>query len=199
MSVYRLDSQARDSSQTLSCSFERNSWNTGSFGVETVHQGDLDAHLLFMFRVSRDVSIGTIFLLSVFQVIIIPSDSRWAEVKRKAPQYVGTFSIPCWIFSIILSILVSFYMTAKWNNTINTNNIDHGYCYLWCAAPRPQMWNLAPRTQKQSSESRTLSKLTELLYNLFKGTLIVTTKLPDCQWGKDAHSSKHPLVPQPIA
>lgn len=50
MSVYRLDFQARDSSQTLSCSFERNSWNTGSFGVETVHQWDLDAHLLFTFK-----------------------------------------------------------------------------------------------------------------------------------------------------
>lgn len=88
--------------------------------------------------------------------------------------------------------LVSFYMTAKWNNTINTNNIDHGYCYLWCAAPRPQMWSLVPRTQKWSSESRTLSKLTKpSLCNLFKSTLIVTTKLPDCQWGKDAHSSKH--------
>ena len=152
-----------------------------------------------MFRVSRDVSIGTIFLLSVFQVIIIPSDSRWAELKSKAPKYVGTFSIPCWIFSIILSVLVPLYMTAKWNNTINTNNIDHGYCYLWHAAPKPQMRSLAPRTQNQSSESRTLSKLTEPLCSLFKGTLIVTTKLPDCQWGKDAHSSKHPLVPQPIS
>ena len=202
MSVYRLDFQARDSSQTLSCSFERNSWNTGSFAVETVHSSSVRFGCTLTFyvqRIGRDVSIGTIFLLSVFQVIIIPSDSRWAELKRKAPQYVGTFSILCWIFSIILSVLVSFYVTAQWNNTINTNNIDHGYCYLWHAAPKPQMRSLAPRTQNQSSESRTLSKLTELLYNLFKGTLIVTTKLPDSQWGKDAHSSKHPLVPQPIS
>ena len=198
MSVYRLDSQARDSSQTLSCSFERNSWNTGSFGVETVHQGDLDAHLLFMFRIGRDVSIGTIFLLSVFQVIIIPSDSRWAELKSKAPKYVGTFSILCWIFSIILSVLVPLYMTAQWNNTINTNNIDHGYCYLWHAAPTPQMRSLAPRTQNRNSESRTLSKLTKPLCNLFKSPLIVITKLPDSQWGKEAHSSMQPTVPQPI-
>ena len=198
MSVYRLDSQARDSSQTLSCSFERNSWNTGSFGVETVHQGDLDAHLLFMFRIGRDVSIGTIFLLSVFQVIIIPSDSRWAELKSKAPKYVGTFSILCWIFSIILSVLVPLYMTAQWNNTINTNNIDHGYCYLWHAAPTPQMRSLAPRTQNRNWESRTLSKLTKPLCNLFKSPLIVITKLPDSQWGKEAHSSMQPTVPQPI-
>lgn len=101
----------------------------------TVHQWDLDAHLLFMFRVSRDVSIGTIFLLSVFQMIIVPSDSRWAELKRKAPKYVGIFSILCWIFSMILSILVSFYVTAQWNNTSNTENRDHGYCYL-CMLPQ---------------------------------------------------------------
>lgn len=138
MSVYRLDFQARDSCQTLSCSFERNSWNTGSFGVETVHSSSVRFGCTLAFyvqRIGRDVSIGTIFLLSVFQMIIVPSDSRWAELKSKAPKYVGTFSILCWIFSIILSILVSFYVTAQWNNTINTNNIDHGYCYL-CMLPQ---------------------------------------------------------------
>ncbi|OWK15963.1 hypothetical protein Celaphus_00004837, partial [Cervus elaphus hippelaphus] len=45
-------------------------------------------------------------------MIIIPSDSRWAELNRKAPRYVGTFSVLCWIFSMILSILVPLYKTA---------------------------------------------------------------------------------------
>ena len=99
MSVHRLDSQASDSRQTLSCSFERNSCNTGSFGCTLAFSVP---------RVGRDVSIGSIFLLSAFQVIVIPSDSRWAELKRKAPKYVGTFSILCWIFSMILSILLPF-------------------------------------------------------------------------------------------
>ena len=65
--------------------------------------------IFFLHRVGRGVSMGSICLLSVFQVITIsPQNSRWAELKRKAPKYVGTFSILCWIFSMILSILVPF-------------------------------------------------------------------------------------------
>ena len=119
MSVHRLDSQARDSSQTLSCSFERNSWNTGSF------------RCTFAFsvpRMGRDVSIGTIFLLSAFQVIIIPSDSRWAELKVKALQLVFPSIILCWIVNMLVNVVYPMYMTGNLSNKNFTNRKRFGYC-----------------------------------------------------------------------
>ena len=45
--------------------------------------------LFFLHRVGRGVSIGSICLLSVFQVITIsPWNSRWATLKVTAPKYV---------------------------------------------------------------------------------------------------------------
>uniref|UniRef100_A0A8W4FHR2 Vomeronasal type-1 receptor n=1 Tax=Sus scrofa TaxID=9823 RepID=A0A8W4FHR2_PIG len=69
---------------------------------------DFGCKLLFYIqKVSRDVSIGTTCILSVFQVIMIsPRDSRWAQLQGKAPRYLGTFSILCWVLNMI-----------------------HGYCY----------------------------------------------------------------------
>uniref|UniRef100_A0A8C3VZZ1 Vomeronasal type-1 receptor n=1 Tax=Catagonus wagneri TaxID=51154 RepID=A0A8C3VZZ1_9CETA len=86
--------------------------------------------VFYIHRVSRDVSTGTTCILSVFQVIMIsPSDSRWAELKGKAPRYIGTSNVFCWILNMMLNILVPLYTTGKLNNTIMTKNIDNGYCY----------------------------------------------------------------------
>uniref|UniRef100_A0A8C3VX78 Vomeronasal type-1 receptor n=1 Tax=Catagonus wagneri TaxID=51154 RepID=A0A8C3VX78_9CETA len=84
----------------------------------------------YLHRVSRNVSIGTTCSLSVFQVIMIsPSDSRWAELKGKAPRYIGTFNMLCWTLNMILNILVPLYTTEKINKTINIRYVDHFYCY----------------------------------------------------------------------
>ena len=132
MSVYRLDFQARDSSQTLSCSFERNSWNTGSFAVETVHSSSVRFGCTLTFyvqRIGRDVSIGTIFLLSVFQVIIIPSDSRWAELKVKALQLVFPSIILCWIVNMLGNVVYPMYVTGNLSNKNFTNRKRFGHCF----------------------------------------------------------------------
>uniref|UniRef100_A0A9L0IQQ3 Vomeronasal type-1 receptor n=1 Tax=Equus asinus TaxID=9793 RepID=A0A9L0IQQ3_EQUAS len=77
-----------------------------------------------------DVSIGTTCLLSVFQVIVIsPRDSRWAELKVKCPQYIGTCSILCWILNMMLNILVPFHITEKRIKANITKKMDYGYCY----------------------------------------------------------------------
>nr|XP_031315101.1 vomeronasal type-1 receptor 4-like [Camelus dromedarius] len=92
---------------------------------------DFGCKLVFYIqRVSRDVSMGTTCILSIFQVIMIsPSGSRLAELKVKAPRFMGTSSILCWIFSMFLNILVPLSTTDKLNMTIITEYIDHGYCY----------------------------------------------------------------------
>ncbi|XP_014683402.1 vomeronasal type-1 receptor 4-like [Equus asinus] len=91
------------------------------FGCKLVSYGN---------RVGRDVSIGTTCLLSVFQVIMIsPRDSRWAELKGKAPRYVGISTILCWILHLMLNILVLFHMTGVKSNTNITGKKDYGYCH----------------------------------------------------------------------
>ena len=73
----------------------------------------------------------------------------------------------------------------------------HSRClsFMLSPAPRPQVRGLAPRPQRQSPDPRTPPKLTE---PLCQNLLIITNKLPDSPFGKDAHSSKHPIAPQPI-
>lgn len=92
---------------------------------------DFGCKLLFYIqKVSRDVSIGTTCILSVFQVIMIsPRDSRWAQLQGKAPRYLGTFSILCWVLNMMLNIFTPFYTTDRWNETSRTKYIDHSYCY----------------------------------------------------------------------
>ncbi|XP_058386745.1 vomeronasal type-1 receptor 4-like [Diceros bicornis minor] len=93
--------------------------------------GDIGCKLVFyVHRVSRDVSIGTICLLSVFQVITIsPRNSKWAELKVKAPKYLGTSTIFCWVLNMMLNITVPVYITGKWSNKNTTKKHNYGYCY----------------------------------------------------------------------
>uniref|UniRef100_A0A8D1IJ95 Vomeronasal type-1 receptor n=1 Tax=Sus scrofa TaxID=9823 RepID=A0A8D1IJ95_PIG len=92
---------------------------------------DFGCKLLFYIqKVSRDVSIGTTCILSVFQVIMIsPRDSRWAQLQGKAPRYLGTFSILCWVLNMMLNISVPIYTSDRLNNTTSIRHIDHIYCF----------------------------------------------------------------------
>ncbi|XP_058386744.1 vomeronasal type-1 receptor 4-like [Diceros bicornis minor] len=86
--------------------------------------------VFYVHRVSRDVSISTTCLLSVFQAITIsPLNSRWAELKVKAPKYIGTSNILCWILNMMLNIILPLHMTDKRNKANFTQKADYGYCY----------------------------------------------------------------------
>ncbi|XP_012498780.1 PREDICTED: vomeronasal type-1 receptor 4 [Propithecus coquereli] len=91
---------------------------------------DIGCKLVFyVHRVGRGVSINTTCLLSVFQVITIsPRNSRWAELKEKAPKYIGFSIFLCWILHMMLNIVVLLYVTGKWSNTNITMKKDLGYC-----------------------------------------------------------------------
>lgn len=59
-------------------------------------RSDFGCKLLFFLHRGRGVSIGSICLLSVFQVVMIsPWNSRWAALKVTAPNYTVPSYFPC--------------------------------------------------------------------------------------------------------
>ncbi|XP_021537999.1 vomeronasal type-1 receptor 2 [Neomonachus schauinslandi] len=85
--------------------------------------------LLYAHRVARGMSICSTCLLSVFQVIMIhPGNSRWVELKAKAPKYIGSSSILCWVLHMGVNMFFPIYVTGKWNNKNITKKRDLGYC-----------------------------------------------------------------------
>ncbi|XP_029780233.1 vomeronasal type-1 receptor 4-like [Suricata suricatta] len=92
---------------------------------------DFECKLVFyVHKGGRDVAIGTICLLTAFQVVMIsPMDSRWAGLKVKSLKYMGTSNILCWVLHMMLNIIMLFVTTSKRSNTNTTRKRDHGYCY----------------------------------------------------------------------
>ncbi|CAM9961104.1 unnamed protein product [Rangifer tarandus platyrhynchus] len=85
--------------------------------------------LFFLHRVGRGVSISSICLLSVFQVITIsPWNSRWAALKVTAPKYVVLSIFLCWILQMLVNVIFPFHMTGKWSDKNITEERDFGYC-----------------------------------------------------------------------
>ncbi|XP_055409478.1 vomeronasal type-1 receptor 4-like [Bubalus kerabau] len=85
--------------------------------------------LFFLHRVGRGVSIGSICLLSVFQVITIsPWNSRWAALKVTAPKYVVLSLFLCWILQMLVNVIFPFHITGKLSDKNITKEKDFGYC-----------------------------------------------------------------------
>ncbi|XP_006144816.3 vomeronasal type-1 receptor 4-like [Tupaia chinensis] len=87
--------------------------------------------VFYLYRVGRDVSMGTICLLSVFQLITIsPVNSKWAKLKVKAPKFLCACSVLCWALSLLFNSVVPVYVTARSDNRNITGKSDLGYCYV---------------------------------------------------------------------
>ncbi|KAM6154448.1 vomeronasal type-1 receptor 4-like [Erethizon dorsatum] len=85
--------------------------------------------LLYIQRVGRGVSLGTICLLSVFQTIMIsPMNSRWMDLKVKAPRYIGFSVAFCWILYLVVNFIFPMYVFGKQNSQNVTKKRDLGYC-----------------------------------------------------------------------
>nr|XP_020746530.1 vomeronasal type-1 receptor 4-like [Odocoileus virginianus texanus] len=99
------------------------------FGSNHIH-GDVGCKLLFfLHRVGRGVSISSICLLSVFQVITIsPWNSRWAVLKVTAPKYVVLSIFLCWILQMLVNVIFPFNITGKWSDKNITEERDFAYC-----------------------------------------------------------------------
>lgn len=204
MSVYRLDSQACDSSQTLLVVHLKGIPETlaalESKQFFTVHQWDLDAHLLFTFKELAEMCpLAPSSSWVSFRWSSFPVTPGGQSLRAKAPKYVGTFSISAGS-SAWFSVFWFHFMWLPSGTTQATQRIETMATVICaCCSQGHRCETLHQETQKQSSESRTLSKLTEPLYNLFKGTLIVTTKLSWTPSGAKMPTPVSTPVPQPIS
>uniref|UniRef100_A0A8C2XUA2 Vomeronasal type-1 receptor n=1 Tax=Capra hircus TaxID=9925 RepID=A0A8C2XUA2_CAPHI len=79
--------------------------------------------------VGRGVSIGTTFLLSVFQAITIsPRTAKWAELKVKALKCMVPSVILCWTLNMLINVIYPMYMSGTLRNRSVTNRKDLGQC-----------------------------------------------------------------------
>ncbi|KAM9757755.1 vomeronasal type-1 receptor 4-like [Dama dama] len=99
------------------------------FGWKHIHSDFGCKLLFFLHRVGRGVSISSICLLSVSQVITIsPWNSRWAVLKVKAPKYMVPSIFLCWILQMLVNVIFPIYINSKMSDRNNTSNKDFGYC-----------------------------------------------------------------------
>ncbi|KAM5236271.1 vomeronasal type-1 receptor 4-like [Ctenodactylus gundi] len=88
--------------------------------------------LLYIYRVSRGVSIFTICVLSVFQnVVVSPVNSVWKGLKVKVPNYIGFFIGLYWILAMTVNLFFPLYplhVSGKGPNRNITRKINKGLC-----------------------------------------------------------------------
>ncbi|XP_037676458.1 vomeronasal type-1 receptor 4-like [Choloepus didactylus] len=92
---------------------------------------DFECKLLFyLHRVGRGVCIGSTCLLSIFQAIIIsPRNSRWAELKVKAPRCISLSIFLCWLLFMLVNIIIPVYVNRNWTNYTTEKQKDFGYYF----------------------------------------------------------------------
>uniref|UniRef100_A0A8C3VYH3 Vomeronasal type-1 receptor n=1 Tax=Catagonus wagneri TaxID=51154 RepID=A0A8C3VYH3_9CETA len=90
---------------------------------------DIGCKLVFYaHRVGRGVSIGSTCLLSVFQALTISlGNSRWAQLKAKAPKHTGSIICSCWILQMLVNVIFLMYVSGKRERNI-TRPKDLGFC-----------------------------------------------------------------------
>ncbi|XP_044537810.1 vomeronasal type-1 receptor 3-like [Gracilinanus agilis] len=87
--------------------------------------------ITYIQTISRSLSLCSTCLLSVFQAIIIsPNDSRWAELKMKAPKYIMPIILLCWGFYLLLDMTVLLYIPGIKNTTNSKDGCNTGYTSL---------------------------------------------------------------------
>ncbi|KAM5236272.1 vomeronasal type-1 receptor 3-like [Ctenodactylus gundi] len=91
---------------------------------------DLGCKLVYYIHsLGRGVCFGTTCLLSVFQAIAIsPSTSRWVELKARAPRYMTTSIVLCWVLQLLLNLTFAVNITRKLKNASFTGKVDFPYC-----------------------------------------------------------------------
>ncbi|KAM4801433.1 vomeronasal type-1 receptor 4-like [Urocitellus parryii] len=85
--------------------------------------------VLFLYRVTRGVSICTTSLLSAFQAITVsPSNSKWAWLKFKLPKW----KYPLFLFFWVLNMVVYFHVIETITAISNFTLIGPGYAHAYC-------------------------------------------------------------------
>ncbi|XP_036920496.1 vomeronasal type-1 receptor 4-like [Sturnira hondurensis] len=98
------------------------------------HFTDFGCKFFFYVRgVGRGVSIGTTCFLNIIQAITIrPMNSRWAELKHKAPKYIVPLIFLYWLLQMLINIVFLQFMHSTLSYK-NITSIKHfGYCFSVC-------------------------------------------------------------------
>ncbi|XP_039107013.1 vomeronasal type-1 receptor 4-like [Hyaena hyaena] len=84
--------------------------------------------IFYTHRVTRGVSLCTTCLLSGFQTIAISlNNSRWAQLKLRAPKFVQPSCCLCCILHLLINIVVPVKVTHP-GNTRNITKKEFGLC-----------------------------------------------------------------------
>ncbi|XP_074131900.1 vomeronasal type-1 receptor 3-like [Sminthopsis crassicaudata] len=82
--------------------------------------------LNYLIRVTRGVSLTTTCLLSVFQAITVsPNSPVWTEIKIWIHKYIVSCSLLCWIFNILIDIIMATNISDTRNSSNERWRIGH--------------------------------------------------------------------------
>nr|XP_044990159.1 putative vomeronasal receptor-like protein 4 [Jaculus jaculus] len=100
-----------------------------SFGIRHFLSDAGCKAVLYIYRVTRGLSICTTSILSTFQAITIsPSNSTWAWLKPKLSTWTPLFFIFSWLINMLIYIEIIKSVIAKTNATLAGHGYYHAYC-----------------------------------------------------------------------
>ncbi|XP_004597254.2 vomeronasal type-1 receptor 4-like [Ochotona princeps] len=84
---------------------------------------------LYLYRVTRGLSICTTSLLSVFQAITVsPSHSKWAWLKSQLSKWILPSLLSFWVINMLIYTSIIVTVRARSNYTIVGTKFVHAYC-----------------------------------------------------------------------
>ncbi|XP_044536892.1 vomeronasal type-1 receptor 1-like [Gracilinanus agilis] len=87
--------------------------------------------ITYMQAIGRGLSLDSTCLLSAFQAITIcPNNSRWAQLKIRAPKCIIQCILLCWVFNLLLHLLLFFLQISPQNSTDSKYGCNTGYRIL---------------------------------------------------------------------
>ncbi|XP_040590193.1 vomeronasal type-1 receptor 4 [Mesocricetus auratus] len=90
--------------------------------------------IMYIYRISRGVSLYAMCLLSCFQAVTIsPSNSRWMKLKHRATKYIGPSCSLSWLVHLLLNISTPIRVSGPIYNKNATSMTSYGYC-SWFAS-----------------------------------------------------------------
>ncbi|KAM5134542.1 vomeronasal type-1 receptor 4-like [Callospermophilus lateralis] len=114
---------------TLTITFTLTPHIASSFGVRQFLDDVGCKAVLYMFRVTRGVSICTTSLLSSLQAITVsPRNSKWAWLKFK----LATWTCPSFLFFWVINMLIYIHTIETITATRNLTLVGRGYVHSYC-------------------------------------------------------------------
>ncbi|XP_040590157.1 vomeronasal type-1 receptor 4-like, partial [Mesocricetus auratus] len=94
--------------------------------------------IVYTNRVSREISLHAMCLLSCFQVITIsPSNSKWMKLKHRATKYVGPSCSLSWPVYLLLNSKIAISVIGVNTNINFTRKFNTGYCSSFDSGGNP--------------------------------------------------------------